>query len=77
VDAEQFLVAGLEIDDLVEDFYRVLMRCQAARNDLGAALQTYSRCEAVLAARLAIKPSARTRTLRAELLQLGGRSIGD
>jgi ATP/maltotriose-dependent transcriptional regulator MalT/DNA-binding SARP family transcriptional activator len=76
VDAEHFLVAGLEIDDLVEDFYRALMRCQAARNDLSAALQTYSRCEAVLAARLAIQPSARTNALRAELLQRGGRAIG-
>ena len=77
LEAEQFLAAGLEIDDVVEDFYRALMRCQAARNDLSAALQTYSRCAAVLAARLAIKPSAPTNALRAELLLRGGRAIGD
>jgi DNA-binding SARP family transcriptional activator len=71
-DAEQWLLAGLEIDDLVEDFYRALMRCQAARDDVNAALQTYSRCERVLAARLMMQPSAATKALREELRQLSG-----
>jgi DNA-binding SARP family transcriptional activator len=76
-EAEELLAAGLEIDDLVEDFYRLLMRCQEARDDVSAALQTYNRCERVLAARLMIRPSATTKALRAELLQRGGQKIGD
>lgn len=51
---------GLDIDDLVEDFYRGMMRCHLARGQQGDALATYRRCQRILAARLRIQPSSAT-----------------
>ena len=70
-DAEALLLLGLEIDDLVEDFYRGLMRCGAARGDVSAALHSFQRCERVLESRLGIRPATATAALRAEILKGG------
>lgn len=58
---------GVELDELVEGFYRGMMRCQQSLGFTCDALRTYRRCEAVLKSRLGVEPSAATRRLRAEL----------
>ena len=76
-EAESLLLMGLEVDDLVEDFYRSLMQCHAARGDVSAALHTYGRCECVLASRLAIRPSTSTAALRTALMPRGRLAVVD
>lgn len=62
-DARQIFEAGLEIDDLVEEFYRGLMQCQIAAGQPGLAVTTYRLCFRSLAQRLGVEPSAATRRL--------------
>lgn len=62
-DARQIFEAGLEIDDLVEEFYRGLMQCQLAAGQPGLAVTTYRRCFRSLAQRLGVEPSAATKRL--------------
>lgn len=63
---------GIELDELVEGFYRGAMRCQQALGFGCDALRTYRRCEAVLKSRLGVEPSAATRRLHAELAGRAG-----
>ena len=70
-DAEALLLLGLEIDDLVEDFYRGLMQCRAARGDVSAALLAFQRCERVLESRLHTRPATATVALLAEIMKSG------
>lgn len=58
---------GIETDDLVEAFYRGLMRCYARLGDRAAGLLAYERCQAVLRANLGVSPSAATRDLHRAL----------
>lgn len=62
-EAEELVLTGLEVDDLVEDFYRSLMLIRMERGDFGEALSAYRRCEQVLEARLSVRPSSATQEL--------------
>lgn len=62
--ARRLCETGLQLHDLRERLYRGLMGCQAANGDRGAALRTYERCRAVLAAGPAVAPDASTERLR-------------
>ncbi len=55
--------AGLEIDDLVEEFYRGQIRCYIAREQAGLAVTTYRRCQRTLSSRLGVEPSPATTRL--------------
>jgi len=52
-----------ELDPLSEDYYRGLMRCQAALGNESEALEIYKNCQSILNASFGIKPSAETRAL--------------
>ena len=54
---------GLEIDDLVEDFYRGMMRCHASRGEKSEVIKVYRRCQRLLSARLGVEPSSETKRL--------------
>jgi DNA-binding SARP family transcriptional activator len=54
---------GLEVDDLVEEFYRDLMACHFRLGNFVTALQIYERCRDVLTAHFGAGPSPRTRAL--------------
>ncbi|MDE2628115.1 MAG: hypothetical protein KGL99_13265 [Burkholderiales bacterium] len=55
--------AGLEIDDLVEDFYRGQIHCHIAKDQPSRAVTSYRRCQRVLQHRLGVEPSAATTRL--------------
>jgi LuxR family transcriptional regulator, maltose regulon positive regulatory protein len=57
---------GLEIDDLIEEFYQRLMVCYSRLGKRGNVLSLYRRCSIVLAM-LGLKPSAVTRSIYAEV----------
>jgi LuxR family transcriptional regulator, maltose regulon positive regulatory protein len=59
---------GLAQDNLVEAFYRGLMRCHLARDDRSEALRAYRRCREMLSIVLGIPPSVETERLREEAL---------
>jgi DNA-binding SARP family transcriptional activator len=58
---------GLEADNLVESFYRGLMRALAATGDQAEALNAFRRCRELLSIVLGIKPSAETDRLYREI----------
>ena len=55
--------AGIEIDDLVEDFYRGQIQCHAARDQLSDVVLSYRRCQRTLQNRLGVEPSQTTTRL--------------
>lgn len=59
---------GLAQDNLVEAFYRGLMRCHLARRDSAEAMRAYRRCRELLSIVLGIAPSAETERLREQAL---------
>jgi len=62
---------GLAQDQLAEDFYRGLIRCQIARNEPAAALHTFRRCRDVLSVVLGVVPAPATRALVAKIAGAG------
>jgi len=58
--AAEYYQKGLEIDDLVEEFYQRLLVCYHRLGKRGEALVLYNRCRTVLAQQC-ITPTARTR----------------
>ena len=54
---------GLDIDDLVEEFYRGQIRCYMANNESSLVASVYQRCRRSLASRLGVEPSAATTRL--------------
>jgi len=60
--AELFL-RGLEIDDLSEGFYQNLMLSYLKLGRKAEAATTYSRCRSILAAKLGLEPSERTKEI--------------
>jgi LuxR family maltose regulon positive regulatory protein len=59
---------GLEADNLVEPFYRGLMRSLAATGDHAEALNAFRRCRELLSIVLGFKPSAETDRLYREIV---------
>jgi ATP/maltotriose-dependent transcriptional regulator MalT/DNA-binding SARP family transcriptional activator len=58
--AIQLFSFGLDIDDLVEDFYLGLMRCHALAGQTSQVVATYRRCQRVLGKRLGVTPAEKT-----------------
>jgi len=54
---------GLEVDNLVEEFYRNLMFCHSALGNRASALETYHLCRRTLGTIFGIEPSQETQTL--------------
>ena len=59
---------GLEVDDLVEDFYLRLMVCCLAKNSIGEGLAVYRRCRKVLSVVLGLRPAPETEVLHHALM---------
>ena len=55
--------AGLEIDDLVEEFYRGQIQCHIAGDQASLAVSTYRRCQRILSNWLGVEPSPATTRL--------------
>ena len=54
---------GLQVDDLVEDFYVGLIRCHMHSGQASYAVTIYRRCQRMLAKRLGVMPSEKTTRL--------------
>jgi DNA-binding SARP family transcriptional activator len=61
--ARSIFDAGLEVDDLVEEFYRGQIQCHIAADQPSLAVGTYRRCQRVLSSRLGVEPSPATTRL--------------
>ena len=59
---------GLQVDDILEEFYQQRMICFHRLGRIAQALDTYERCKRVLSAVLGVKPSPRTEGIRKSLL---------
>lgn len=59
---------GLDIDNLVEEFYQHLMLCCARLGRKSEALSLYHECRSVLAAAMGIAPSERTEEIYASIM---------
>lgn len=68
-EAAACLERGLEVDDLVEEFYHNLMACYDRLGARTKALQVYERCRKILRARFGIGPSRKTEALYQSLLE--------
>jgi DNA-binding SARP family transcriptional activator len=60
---------GLEVDDLIEEFCRRMMKCYYRLGRRAEALSVYKRCFQVLSSVLGINPSEETEALARELKQ--------
>jgi LuxR family transcriptional regulator, maltose regulon positive regulatory protein len=65
---------GLQVDDLVEDFYAGLIRCHTHSGQASHAVTTYRQCQRVLAKRLGVMPSEKT--TRLYLAAIEGKTAG-
>ena len=65
---------GLQVDDLVEDFYAGLIRCHTHSGQASHAVATYRQCQRVLAKRLGVMPSEKT--TRLYLAAIKGKTAG-
>ncbi|MDX1697984.1 MAG: BTAD domain-containing putative transcriptional regulator [Thiohalobacterales bacterium] len=61
--AEHCYRRGIEIDDLIETFYRRLMVCLAARGRHTEAIACYRQCRHILGVVLGIQPAIQTRDI--------------
>ncbi len=61
--AQEIYAAGLEIDDLIEEFYRGQIQCHIAADQPSLAVSTFRRCQRVLSTRLGVEPSQTTTRL--------------
>jgi len=59
---------GLEVDDLIEDFYRRLMVCHLETHNIGEGLSVYERCRNVLSVVLGLQPEPETEVLHHALM---------
>jgi DNA-binding SARP family transcriptional activator len=59
---------GLEVDDLVEDFYQRLMVCHLVTHSIGEGLSVYRRCRKVLSVVLGLQPAPETEVLHHALM---------
>ena len=59
---------GLEVDDLVEEFYQRLMKCHQRMGKRAEAIAVYKRCCHILSSVLEIEPSPETKAIYRELL---------
>jgi LuxR family transcriptional regulator, maltose regulon positive regulatory protein len=60
---------GLEVDDLIEDFYRRLMVCHLETHSIGEGLSVYERCRKVLSVVLGLRPAPETEVLHHALIE--------
>ena len=67
-DAIEVYERGIVQDNLIDPFYRGLMRCHLARGESAEALRVYRRCREILSVVLGVEPSAETRELRASII---------
>ena len=58
---------GMVQDNLMEPFYRGLMRCHLARGEPAEALRAYRRCREMLSIVLGLQPAPETDTLRQQI----------
>ena len=61
--AVEYYQKGLEIDELIEEFYRELMICYRQLGRNADAIQVYRRCRKLFSLKLGIEPSAQTKTI--------------
>jgi LuxR family maltose regulon positive regulatory protein len=66
--AAEYYQKGLEINDLIEEFYQNLMDCHLHLGKKAEALAVFQRCTRTLSAALGIEPSAKTRARYGSLL---------
>lgn len=66
---------GLEVDDLIEEFYQHLMICFQRLGQLTKALSVYKRCEKTISAGLGVTPSQKTEAIHRSLIM--SRGIGE
>ena len=59
---------GLEIDDVVEEFYQRLMIVHQKQGHRAEAIATFERCKKTLSAKPGIKPSVKTETIVSKIL---------
>jgi len=58
---------GLEVDELIEEFYQRMIKCNYRLGRRAEALSVYKRCSQVLSSVLGINPSEETEALSKEL----------
>lgn len=66
--AIQWYTKALEMEHLVEEFYRGLINCYYKLGQKADALSTYNRCKQVLSDVLGVEPSPETEAIRAQVL---------
>jgi DNA-binding SARP family transcriptional activator len=66
--AAEFYQKGLDINDLIEEFYQNLVDCYLHLGKKAEALAVFHRCTRTLSAALGIEPSAKTRSMYDSLL---------
>ena len=59
---------GLEVDDLIEDFYRRLMVCHLETHSIGEGMSVYGRCRKVHSVVLGLRPAPETEVLHHALM---------
>jgi DNA-binding SARP family transcriptional activator len=64
-----YYLKGLETEPLSEEFHQGLMASYIRLGHRAGALAVYKRCKKILHAELGINPSAKTETLRREILK--------
>ena len=67
-DAINVYERGIVQDNLVDPFYRGLMRCHLALGEPAEAIRAYRRCREILSVVLGVEPSEETRELRATIV---------
>jgi DNA-binding SARP family transcriptional activator len=66
-DAIALYLHGIEADNLIEPFYRGLMRCHERKGERSEAINTYRRLRDILSVALGIEPSSATRRIMESL----------
>ncbi len=65
--AISFYHRGLEIDDLAEEFYYALIKCNKELGNKAEAIKIYNRCKKILSTQLGIEPSPETERIYASI----------
>jgi DNA-binding SARP family transcriptional activator len=68
-EAAEYYERGIEVDDLIEEFYQYLILCFQSLDQLSRAIETYQRCRKTLHAVFGIPPSPKTQTIYKTLLE--------
>ena len=66
--AAEYYQKGLEVNDLIEEFYQNLMDCHLRLGKKAEAIAVFQRCTRTLSAALSIEPSAKTWSMYNSLL---------